>query len=86
MKFILDISGTKLLLNADQLQAITTALYGSEKLESKYMGKNKVTGNTDYLPLIVPYDMRECFRTTVMCTDEYDAMVLVTKLQAESSV
>jgi len=81
MKLILEINGMKLLLDADQVRQVADLLHGCEYLESKYIPSS---GNTksSYIDLIKPV-VREVLKVHIMNQIEYDALVLITKLQGE---
>ena len=77
MFFIFETNSQKLLLTAEQVAILTETLASAEVLHEKYMGSNK-----PYLITITPPNVRETIRLTVIDQTSYDAMVLVTKLQA----
>lgn len=79
MKFLLEIANTKVLLTMEQLDRLTEALDGAERIEDKY------AGNSKYLKLIRPYSTSESLRGTMMTLHEYGALQLVTKLEDEKS-
>jgi len=77
MFFIFETNSQKLLLTAAQVAILTETLASAEVLNEKYMGSNK-----PYLLTITPPNIRETIRLNVLDQASYDAMVLVTKLQA----
>ena len=77
MFFIFETGSQKLLLTAEQVTIITETLASAEVLNEKYMGSNKPN-----LMTIAPPNIRDAFRLNVLDQASYDAMVLVTKLQA----
>lgn len=79
MKFLLEIANTKVLLTQAQLEKLSDALDGAERIEDKYVGNSK------YLKLIRPYVTSESLKGTMMTLHEYGAMQLVTKLEDEKS-
>jgi len=79
MKFLLEIANTKVILTMEQLDKISEALDGAERIEDKYMGASK------YLKLLRPYVTSESLKGTMMTLHEYGAMQLVTKLEDEKS-
>ena len=82
MKLILEINGMKLLLDADQVRQVADLLHGCEYFESKYIPSS---GNTksSYIDLIKPISVREVLKVHIMNQTDYDALVLITKLQGE---
>jgi len=79
MKLILTINGINLILTPEQAEIITNALQGCEHIEQKYMGRN-----SEYMDYIKPAAMRDALKMGVMSTVDYDAMVFITKQQAEA--
>ena len=77
MFFIFETNSQKLLLTAEQVAILTETLASAELIHEKYMGSNKPN-----LITIIPPNIREAFRLNVLDQASYDAMVLVTKLQA----
>ena len=80
MFFIFETNSQKLLLTAAQVAILTETLASAEVLNEKYMGSNK-----PYLLTITPPNIRETIRLNVLDQASYDAMVLVTKLQAAAA-
>lgn len=80
MFFIFETNSQKLLLTAEQVAIITETLSSAEVIHEKYMGSNK-----PYLMTITPPNVREAIRLTVIDKTSYDALVLVTKLQAAAN-
>jgi len=77
MFFIFETNSQKLLLTAAQVATLTETLANAEVIHEKYMGSGK-----PYLTTISSPNIRETIRLTVLDQVSYDAMVLVTKLQA----
>ena len=77
MFFIFETNSQKLLLTAEQVAILTETLASAELIHEKYMGSNKPN-----LVTIIPPNIREAFRLNVLDQASYDAIVLVTKLQA----
>ena len=75
MYFVYDAGNTKLILTGEQVAKLTAALAGAHAIETKYMGSNQ-----PYLDLIVTPKTQDMFRLSVIDTESYEAMVLVTKL------
>jgi len=82
MKLILTINSINLILTPEQAEIVTNALQGCEHIEQKYMGRN--SGNSEYMDYIKPAAMRDALKMGVMSTTDYDAMVFITKQQAEA--
>ena len=80
MFFIFETNSHKLLLTAAQVAILTETLASAELIHEKYMGSNKPN-----LVTIIPPNIREAFRLNVLDQASYDAMVLVTKLQAAAA-
>ena len=87
MKLILDVSGSALLLNTTQAAALADLLHGCEFIEHKYTGSTKPGSGQQsqsiYVDLIKPAVMRNVLKMLVLSQTDYDAMVLITKLQGE---
>ncbi len=81
MKYILQISGQKVLLNQQQLDTITAALVGAEQLKDEYRGRGAGDDGKDYAKVIRPYDSEELMQLTVMDDGRYEAIKLKTKLE-----
>ena len=80
MFFIFETNSQKLLLTAEQVAILTETLASAELIHEKYMGSNKPN-----LVTIIPPNIKEAFRLNVLDQASYDAMVLVTKLQAAAT-
>lgn len=84
MKYLLDISGCKLLLSHTQLEIITETIAGAEMLVSKYVA-GKAAGSSSYQPHIETMLMHDWFRTNVIEDDYIDTIKLTMKLQKEET-
>jgi hypothetical protein len=84
MKFVIELSGTKILMDAEQINTLTNMLYGLEQVTNKYIGASNGT-KSHYLKIIEPFSVTETLKIGAMADEEYDATVLVTKLQTESN-
>jgi hypothetical protein len=84
MKFIVELNNTKILMTADQIDALTNLLWGAEQLTRKYV-PSTATAPSTYINLIDTFNMLETLRLGAMAGEEYDAMVLITKLHNESN-
>lgn len=82
MKLILDINNTKVLLDTEQVRQIADILHGCEFLEQKYVSASGTT-KSHYIDLIKPTVTRDLLKLSIMSQIEYDALVLITKLQGE---
>jgi len=82
MKLILDINNTKVLLDTEQVRQIADILYGCEFIEQKYIPSSGTT-KSHYIDLIKPTTTRDLLKLSIMSKIEYDALVLITKLQGE---
>ena len=82
MRLILEINSSKLLLMAEQADAISNILHGCEFIDHVYQA-NRVPGSPQYIDLIKPATLRDVLKLGVMSQIEYDAMALITKLQGE---
>ena len=85
MKFIVELNNTKILMTADQIGTLTNLLWGAEQIARKYIPSTATTPST-YISLIDTFNLTETLRFGAMADEEYDAMVLVTKLHNESNV
>ena len=87
MKFTVDISGAKVVLNQAQLEILTTALTGAERLRDIDLGKNNGTHGyaNQYIDGIKEYDMRVSLNLNVLSEDEYESMKFVSKQHPEKS-
>ena len=79
MKFIVELNGTRILMDAEQASTLTNLLQGLEQITNKYIS------STGYLKLLEPLVVMDTLKFGAMSDEEYDAMVLITKLQTESN-
>jgi hypothetical protein len=88
MRLILEINSSKLLLTPEQATQIADSLHGCEYVEHKYTGSTTATTGSPsksiYMDFIKPATMRDVLKLGVMSQIDYDALVLITKLQGES--
>jgi hypothetical protein len=88
MRLILEINSSKLLLTPEQATQIADILHGCEYVEHKYTGSTTATAGVSsksiYMDFIKPAVMRDVIKVGVMSQIDYDALVLITKLQGES--
>lgn len=85
MKFIVELNNTKVLMTAEQIDVLTNLLWGTEQITRKYIASTP-TKPSSYVNLIDTFSVTETLKFGAMAGDEYDAMVLVTKLHNESNV
>ena len=81
MKFILEINGSKLLLDPVQAEQFANLIGTCEIWETKFVGGS---GANRYKDLIVPSKVRESVKLGIMSDDEYGAMVFITKLHNDA--
>jgi hypothetical protein len=84
MKFIVELNNTKVLMTADQIGALTNLLWGAEQITRKYLASTAKSPST-YLSIIDTFNITETLKFGAICDEEYDAMVLITKLHNESN-
>ena len=82
MKYVLELSGKRVLLSHDQLTAITKAVAGADILARKYTSQKQPDGS-NYLPYIETPLLHDWFTTNVIEDDFIDALKLAAKLQGE---
>tara|TARA_R110000868_G_scaffold244958_2_gene501495 strand:- start:1074 stop:1331 length:258 start_codon:yes stop_codon:yes gene_type:complete len=80
MKYLLDISGQKVLLSHAQLEIIAETMKGVELLTSKYL-RNAPSGN-NYAPAVETLMLHEWFKPSVVEDNFIDTVKLSMKLQA----
>jgi hypothetical protein len=83
MKYLLDISGQKVLLSHVQLEIITEALAGADLLTQEYLRNVGPGGTSSYVPNVKTLLMHEWFRVNVVEDDYIDTVKLTMKLQGE---
>jgi hypothetical protein len=85
MKFTLVIGGTKVVMNAEQLDALTNVLDGCDQMYDHSVEKGTGTHgyNMGYIHHIRPYNINESLEVKVMSQEQYEATKLVTKLHKE---
>ena len=84
MKFIVELNGTRILMDAEQASTLTNLLQGLEQITNKYISSTGTT-KSSYLKLLEPLVVMDTLKFGAMSDEEYDAMVLITKLQTESN-
>lgn len=86
MRFVIVINGQSVILTNAQVEILTTALSGADRLVDIDVGKgNGTRGYADqYIDGIGPYLMRDRLQLNVMSEDEYEAIKFITKQHAES--
>jgi hypothetical protein len=71
-------------MTAEQVSTLTNLLHGSEQITNKYISSSGTT-KSSYLKLVEPFSVIETLKFGAMADEEYDAMVLITKLHNESN-
>lgn len=84
MKFIVELNGTRILMDAEQASTLTNLLQGLEQITNKYISSTGTT-KSSYLKLLEPLVVMDTLKFGAMSDEEYSAMVLITKLQTESN-
>lgn len=85
MRFIIDIGGTRAILDGKQLNKLVDLLQTAKRIDQKWVGDGKGHGGTNYLHLLRPFDPANNMTLKVMPDDELGALELVTKLEDEKS-
>lgn len=83
MKFVLELNGNNILLDQANVNELVAALDGCEIIEHKYMGR-KSNGDSEYVDLIATKSLREIMRLSCISDTDYEAMLFITKQQAEA--
>ena len=84
MKFIVELNNTKVLMTADQIGVLTNLLWGAEQITRKYLASTAKSPSS-YLSIIDTFNITETLKFGAIGDEEYDAMVLITKLHNESN-
>lgn len=86
MRFTLGINGHKVVLTADQLEAMSRILEDCDEVYDKSVGKDEGTHgyNNSYIHHIKPFNVGESLEVKIMTNDQYEATKLVTKLNKEN--
>jgi hypothetical protein len=80
MKYVIELSGKRVLLSHDQLTAITKVIAGADILARKYTSEKQSDGS-NYIPYIETPLIHDWFSTTVIEDNFIDALKLAAKLQ-----
>ena len=85
MRFTLTVGGTKIVMTADQLEAMTRILEDCDCMYDKSVEKGQGTHgyNMSYIHHIKPYNINESLEVKLMSEDSYEATKLVTKLNKD---
>jgi hypothetical protein len=85
MRFTFTVGGTKLVMTAEQLEAMTHILEGCEMVYDHSVGKDLGTHgyNNSYIHHIKPYNINDSLEVKVMTNEQYESTKLVTKLNKE---
>lgn len=81
MKFTINLNSQEVILTPEQVQQLSSLLYGCEMLYTKYLGSGKGTNGNDYITVLQPYDIRKEFKLAPLVDEEYDAIKFVTAAQ-----
>ena len=86
MRFIVSVNGQPVVLTSEQLDILSTALTGAERITDIDVGKgNGTRGYADqYIDGIAPYISRDRMQVSVLSEEDYEAIKFVTKQHAES--
>lgn len=79
MRFKISISGTEVLLTSEQLELVANALYGAERMTSKYVKDDK--GNASYIPVLSDDNANPWFSPAVVTDEAYNALKFMTEMQ-----
>lgn len=87
MKFMVEISGSMVLLTAEKMQAIANALFDAHVRCDLDVGKgNGDHGYADqYIYGVKDYDMADRLVVKVMTDDQFEALKFVTQQQKENA-
>ena len=82
MKYVVDVSGRKVVLTLEQLNLFIEAMDGAELLTEKYVGANAGTQghNNTYIPVIEPKAPHEWLNTSIMTVHFFETIKLTMKL------
>ena len=85
MRFTIAVGGTKLVMTAEQLEAMTHILEGCEAVYDHSVGKDLGTHgyNMSYIHHIKSYNINDSLEVKVMSQEQYEATKLVTKLSKD---
>lgn len=85
MKFIVEISGASVLLDANQMQILSTALTGAERMVSLDVGRDNGTHGyaNQYIHGVGEYHQPDMLSVKVLPAEDYEARKFITKQHAE---
>lgn len=81
MKFIVEISGTSVLLDANQMQILSTALTGAERLTNIDVGRDNGTHGyaNQYVYGVGSYNQPDLLSVKILPAEDYEARKFITK-------
>ena len=82
MKYVLELSGKRVLLSHAQLTIITETVAGADVLARKYTSEKQPDGS-NYVPLIETPLLHDWFNSFVVEDDFVDALKFTAKMQTE---
>jgi hypothetical protein len=83
MKFIVELNGHRVILDAGRLEILASALNGSDYMHDHHVGTgNGTSGHAkSYIPVLKPYNLHENFALKVLDEEHYEAVKFITKQQ-----
>lgn len=86
MKFVVKVNDRRLLLTAQQVEAMVELLVGCEYYDEKYVGKDNgsLGSNNAYIPEVKPCNIDEWFDAKVMRDDYVETVKLAMKLEKDT--
>lgn len=84
MKLLIDLNGKKLVVSPEQAEQLLDLLDGAEFVDTTYVGGTKGDNGTAYAQLVGKTKAGE-MAVSLMRDDDYNALVLKTKLHHENS-
>jgi hypothetical protein len=81
MKFVIHIDGKQVLLNATQMEILTTALSGVDALVDIDVGRDNGTHGyaKQYISGVAPYSVHQSLSARIMTDDEFEAFRFIAK-------
>ena len=81
MKFIVSIDGKQVLLNATQMEILTTALSGVDALVDIDVGRDNGTHGyaKQYISGVAPYSVHQSLSARIMTDDEFETFKFLAK-------
>jgi len=85
MKYVVEMSGQRLLLSDAQITALDEVLIGAQREVSEYKGTGKGDDGGSYCKTVVPFVFDENISLKTMSEDRYEALLLKTKLMKDEA-